>query len=84
MLKFGSMPRNSPSGGSRSSQGRFRIAGMSEDMTRVRLEPGVAAALTLSHRSRQPQVEELASQSFLIAGSHLRGAVIFKKRSIPA
>ena len=48
ILKSGLMPRKSPSGGSKSSQGRLRISGTSEAMTRNRRAPTGTAAVIFS------------------------------------
>ncbi|HNY35479.1 MAG TPA: hypothetical protein PKK68_12535, partial [Methanothrix soehngenii] len=58
------MPRKSPfgEGGSNISQGRLRISGTSEAMTRNRREPTGTAVRIFSQNESQPEVEEPHAQ----------------------
>jgi hypothetical protein len=73
MAKRESMPRKSPSGGSISSQGRFKISGEDEAMTRKRGLPEGKAALIFSQEAAQEEGKELGSQGGLGSGVEERG-----------
>lgn len=63
MAKRGSSPRNSLSGGSSSSQGRFRISEASEAMTRKRVLPEGTAEQIFSQEEARKRAKSWAPRA---------------------
>ncbi|MDD1759137.1 MAG: hypothetical protein LUQ44_00870, partial [Methanothrix sp.] len=63
MAKRGSSPRNSPSGGSSNSQGRFKISEASEAMTRKRVLPEGTAERIFSQEEARKSAKSWAPRA---------------------
>ena len=63
MAKSGSSPRNSPSGGSSSSQGRLRISGASEAIVRNRVLPEGTAEQIFSQEEARKRAKSWAPRA---------------------